>query len=133
MISQTAEYALRAMVLLTESGETPIPTDVIAKETHAPFGYLVKIMAKLSRAGLVIAQRGRHGGFVLARSAKEISLNDILTVADPVTRDLRCPIHGDASPLYIHLRAGCERSRDYWRKVTLHRLRHRHREPLSRP
>jgi len=133
MISQTAEYALRAMVLLAEAGESPTPTDVIARETRAPFGYLVKIMAKLSRSGLVTAQRGRHGGFVLSRPAQEISLHDILVIADPVARDLRCPTHGDGCPLYIHLRAGCERSQAYWRKVTLNRLRHRRRDRLSRP
>lgn len=134
MISQTAEYALRAMVYLAGVDNVPTPTDIIAHNTHAPFGYLVKIMARLSRAGLVTAQRGRNGGFVLGRSAHEISMHDILSVADASHRPLCAPENDDDCPLYRHLRAGCHKSLDYWRTIPLTRLvRRKPRKPLPVP
>jgi Rrf2 family protein len=134
MISQTAEYALRAMVYLTEVEVNPTPTDVIARNTHAPFGYLVKIMARLSRAGLVTAQRGRNGGFVLGRPAHEISMFDVLEVADSHTRELKCPANDETCLLYLHLRGGCQKSLDYWQSTPLSMLTHPHQpHPLPPP
>ena len=57
MITQTAEYALRAMVYLADQ-EEPRTTNAIAEKTQVPAGYLAKVMQVLSKAGLVHAQRG---------------------------------------------------------------------------
>jgi len=80
----------------------------IAQNTRIPLDYLAKILNSLSRAGLVSAQRGRHGGFQAARPAAEISVLDVVAAVDPVRRIFTCPLglteHGtDLCPLHRKL------------------------------
>jgi Rrf2 family protein len=96
MISQTAEYCLRAVLCLATSGAEPRTTLQIARLTGIPPGYLCKILRSLSRAGLVSAQRGLNGGFVLQRDPASLTLLEVVRVADPSRRITECPlgIHG---------------------------------------
>ena len=71
MISQTVEYALRAVVYLADQGEAARTTQQIAEATRVPPAYLSKVMQGLSRGKLVHSQRGLHGGFTLAREPKD--------------------------------------------------------------
>ena len=61
MISRTAEYALRAVVVLGSSPGGPLTTHQIAEQTRVPSGYLSKVLQALGRAGLVEAERGLRG------------------------------------------------------------------------
>ncbi len=123
MITQTAEYALRAMVCLAEAGDEPQTTHSIAEKSRAPFGYLVKIMSSLCRQGLVVGRRGRHGGFVLARPASAISMYEVMLAASPTpSRKDTVPSPEDTSVLAHHLHLGCQRGRDHWNAIPLSRL-----------
>ena len=64
MISQTAEYALRAVVFLSMNVDAAFTTQQIAVATKVPAAYLSKVMQSLVRAGLVRSQRGLGGGFI---------------------------------------------------------------------
>src|SRR5512135_449190 len=92
MISRTAEYALRAVVTLGSNPEGPQTTQQIAKRTRVPAGYLAKVLQALSRAGLVEAQRGLNGGFVLSRPLEELTILDIINAVDPLKRTEHCPL-----------------------------------------
>jgi Rrf2 family protein len=92
MFSQTAEYALRAIVALAEDVKVPWTAQAIATKTLVPQDYLIKVLQPLSRAGLVVAQRGRGGGFLLTRPAGEISVLDVITAVDPLRRITHCPL-----------------------------------------
>ena len=95
MISQTAEYALRAIVFLAEQEAAQTNAD-IAEVTQIPVGYLAKVMQKLSRAKIVHAQRGPRGGFVLAHETNSLTVLSIINAVDPVRRFHECPLglHG---------------------------------------
>ena len=92
MISQTVEYALRAMVVLAQNPDSPQTAQSIAATAKLPTDYLLKVMQALGRAGLVNAQRGKHGGFTLAREADAITILDVLNSVDPIQRIHRCPL-----------------------------------------
>lgn len=92
MVSQTAEYALRAVVALAGRPETSLTTQQIAEATKVPAGYLSKVMQALGRAGLVTSQRGLHGGFLLTRPLEKISVLDVIGAVDPIKRIERCPL-----------------------------------------
>ena len=54
MLSQTSEYALRAVVWLADSpGSKPVGVQPIAAGTQVPASYLPKVLQGLTRAGLV--------------------------------------------------------------------------------
>ena len=107
MFSQTAEYALRAVIFLASNQDTPRTTLEIAQATKVPMGYLSKVMQGLGRQGLVQSQRGLHGGFTLARPATELTVLDILQAVDPIQRIKSCPLgikgHINLCPLHRRL------------------------------
>jgi Rrf2 family protein len=91
MITQTAEYALRAIVYLAGQ-DVPRTTAQIAETTRVPAGYLAKVMQGLSRAGLVNSQRGLKGGFTLAHEPQELSILAVVNAVDPIQRFAECPL-----------------------------------------
>ena len=84
MLSQTAEYALRAAVLLAQSpAGASASVGELAEALELPQNYLSKTLNTLARTGVLVSTRGKRGGFRLARPAGEISLLDIV---DPFDR-----------------------------------------------
>lgn len=116
MISQTSEYALRAIVHLAARPEIgPASAQEISEATRVPVGYLQKILRTLSRHGIVTAQRGSGGGFSLAKVPTAISVLDILRASDtPIARIERCPLgipgHSRLCPLHHMLDAEIART-----------------------
>jgi Rrf2 family nitric oxide-sensitive transcriptional repressor len=92
VFSQTAEYALRAIVWLAAHREAAHTTRQIARGTKVPADYLSKVLQSLGRAGYVSSQRGLHGGFVLAVEPRELSILDVINVVDPLQRIRECPL-----------------------------------------
>ena len=126
MISQTAEYALRAVTFLADHGEAQT-AQAIAKGTRVPVGYLAKILQGLVRSGLVSSQRGLYGGFVLARAPKELSIHDVVQAVAPITRIERCPLgiegHGtNLCPLHRSLDNAMATVEQSFRRLTVHTL-----------
>ena len=91
MISQTAEYALRAIVFLAGQDE-PQTTQQIAEVTRVPAGYLSKVLQNLAREGLVHSQRGLHGGFTLTKPPKRLTVWEVIDAVDPIQRIRSCPL-----------------------------------------
>lgn len=92
MISQAVEYSLRAMVLLTQGATQPVTVRSMAARGQIPAPYLSKLLQGLTRAGLVQSQRGVGGGYLLARTAAEITLADIVNAVEPLQRITKCPL-----------------------------------------
>lgn len=96
MISQSAEYALRALICVARSRGTPLTTQQIADHAKIPPGYLAKILQTLAKSGLVSGQRGLNGGFVLTADPETLTLLDVVRLTDASRRIDTCPlgIHG---------------------------------------
>jgi Rrf2 family protein len=92
MISQTAEYALRAAVVLAGQTGRPMTTQEIARVSFVPSGYLSKVLQAMGRAGLVEARRGLRGGYVLSRPLNELTVYDVVNAVDPLKRIVHCPL-----------------------------------------
>ncbi len=90
-LSQTAEYALRAMAwLATASPEVPVRARDLSAATGIPPQYLSKILRRLVLAGLLESQKGRGGGFTLAHAPEEIRFVDVLGAVDAYPAPGRC-------------------------------------------
>ena len=90
MISITAEYALRAAVVLAKS-DKPMKTKDVAEISQVPREYLAKIVQLLARGNVVESKKGRGGGITLAKAAHEINLYDVIQVVDPIRHYEQCP------------------------------------------
>ncbi len=92
MISQTAEYALRAVVLLGSQSGRPVTTKEVARASQVPAGYLSKVLQSLGRSGLVESRRGLGGGYVLSRPLDQLTVYDVVQAVDPLKRIHHCPL-----------------------------------------
>jgi Rrf2 family protein len=82
-MSAKAEYAVRAMIeLATEEPGVLVTTDTLATAQGIPPQFLVDILTALRNDRLVRSQRGRDGGYELARPAAQISIADVLRCID---------------------------------------------------
>lgn len=113
MISLTAQYALRAMVLIAqEESEGPVLASRIARSEKVPRQYLSVILRQAVRSGLLNSTRGRGGGFVLKRPASDISLAQIVSPFDRQTSQGGCPFGmarcSDEHPCPVH---------DHWKPI----------------
>ena len=92
LLSDAAEYALRAVVWLAQQPGDTFKLREIAEGTRATPGYLIKVLQSLARAGVLSAQRGINGGFTLIRDARELSVLDLIDAVDPIERIRACPL-----------------------------------------
>jgi len=139
MISQTAEYALRAIVYLADQASQPRTVLQIAEATQVPAGYLAKVMQGLSRAKLVKSQRGLNGGFTLELDPRELSVLEVVNAVDPIRRYPVCPLgiahHGrQLCPLHQRLDDAAQTVEDAFRNTMVAELLAvpRARKPLCR-
>lgn len=92
MLSQTAEYALRALACLALEEPALLSAGELAERTQAPADYLAKVLQQLAASGLIQGKRGVGGGYRLARPAAEIRLLDAVNAVTPLQRIERCPL-----------------------------------------
>ncbi len=80
LLSQTSEYALRAMsfIALKEGEAQALRAKDIGAAIAIPTHYLSKVLRRLVAAELLKAVKGHNGGFALARAAKKIKIVDVL-------------------------------------------------------
>ena len=89
MLTQTAKYAIRALVYLAQQDSDMFcQTREIAQTINVPPNYLGKTLQKLSHARVLDSQKGLHGGFRTARSAHRISLYEIMIAVEAIPRDM---------------------------------------------
>ena len=90
-VSQKCQYALRAVFELGKrpAGE-PVTIGIIAKAQAIPARFLESILLQLRQGGFVESRRGAHGGYILARSAKELSVGEIIRFIDGPVGPVKC-------------------------------------------
>lgn len=82
-MSAKAEYAVRAMVELAAAPRDAVVTaDELARAQSIPAPFLLDILSTLRRGGLVRSQRGRDGGYSLARHGSAVSIADVMRCVD---------------------------------------------------
>ena len=92
MISQTSEYALRAVVCLAQNPGKPVTTAEMAKMTKVPEHYLSKVMLALAKHEVVFSKKGLHGGYVLAHEPENLPLLNVINAVDPIKPIKSCPL-----------------------------------------
>ncbi|MBL0173172.1 MAG: Rrf2 family transcriptional regulator [Gemmatimonadaceae bacterium] len=107
-LNSTAQNALRAVLYIAEHGaEVPVRVDDVAASLACPRNYLSKTMHALTRAGVLRSVRGRHGGFQLVDSPRELVLSRVVGPFQPAG-ERRCLLGratcGDAHPCLAHHR-----------------------------
>ncbi len=91
----------------------------VAEATGIPLPTVAKVASLLSRAGLLISQRGAGGGFQLARAAHAISIAEVIEAVDGPIALTQCVEHESG-----HMNGDCAHSsmcnmRPHWQIINL--------------
>ncbi|HZZ82162.1 MAG TPA: Rrf2 family transcriptional regulator [Gemmataceae bacterium] len=126
MIPKTAEYALRAVVVLAREPQRAYAADQIAEATRVPRRYAHKVLQALVRAELVRSQSGPGGGYALVRPPEELSILDVVSAVEPIPRIRHCPLglksHTSLCPLHHELDEACAATERAFARVTIAQL-----------
>lgn len=129
-VGSRADYGLRAVVYLASlpDQDAPQQISVIAKRQQIPEDYLRQLLTQLRAAGIVRSVRGPHGGYMLARDAKSITMGEVIEVLEGPPERMRCN-HMDCGDPRCQLLGGCE-IRSRWGKAVAAMTRVLHDTPL---
>ena len=135
-LTQTAQYAVRALLLIASRTPTSVRVGEIATSIAAPLNYLSKILHQLVRAELLVSSRGPTGGYRLAVPEASITLRRVASVYSAPTsghcllRQRRCGADGrcEAHERWITLVRPMEA---FFDSTTLADLRHDPRPPID--
>jgi Rrf2 family protein len=123
MIPKTAEYALRAVVVLARDPQGACSAEQIAAATRVPRRYAHRVLQALVRAGLVRSQSGPGGGYALVRPPEKLSLLDVVSAVEPIPRIRSCPLglkdHTTLCPLHRELDEACAVTERAFARVTI--------------
>lgn len=78
-LNQETDYALRLVYAFSrlEPGAYLTAREISDNET-IPYRFLLRVMKKLKRAGIIASRQGVDGGYRLAKSPEEINLKDVI-------------------------------------------------------
>ncbi len=78
-LSSQEEIGLRCLLELARRPDGASTIQEVARAEGLSVAYVAKILGVLKRAGLVVAHRGRDGGYALVRPPEEIDLAQAFT------------------------------------------------------
>lgn len=91
MVSTKGRYALRVMLdLAQQDRDAYISLKSISDRQRISMKYLEAIVAMLNKAGLLKSQRGKEGGYRLARLPKEYPIGEILKLTEGTLAPVAC-------------------------------------------
>jgi Rrf2 family transcriptional regulator, iron-sulfur cluster assembly transcription factor len=108
-INTKIRYGLRTMIEIAYSGKVNgvLQKDIASKQ-EISLKYLDSIISSLKLKGLIVSQKGKGSGYMLARPAEEITMLDIYTAFDPIVV-IECINNREICDLSQHCMAQC-----YW-------------------
>ena len=77
-LTTSVEYGIHSLLWLSCSNDAPLSSRELAQFQGISPTFVAKIFPKLEKAGIVSASEGVRGGYVLARSPKDISILEIV-------------------------------------------------------
>ena len=95
-LTAKSRYAVTAMLdLSAQKEEKPVSLADISRRQEISLSYLEQLFVKLRKNGLVRSIKGPGGGYLLARSADEVTVADIVDSVDENVDVTRCSGKGN--------------------------------------
>lgn len=112
-LTSKSRYAFKIMIdLAVRSADAQAERGAVVAQHGIPATYMDQILLKLRNAGLVLSNRGRKGGYKLARTPEAISVFDIVVAVEEALEPVQCLV---ATDLCEHQQS-CV-SKDAWHHV----------------
>ena len=81
LLTRASEYALLSLDVIRKS-DTPMGAEQLATNLCIPKSFLAKILQSLAKQGILESRKGAHGGFILEKKIKDISVRDVIIAAE---------------------------------------------------
>ncbi|MBL8858897.1 MAG: Rrf2 family transcriptional regulator [Planctomycetes bacterium] len=131
MLSRSSEYAIRALTYLAQRPQVQLHlAREMAEQLHLPAPFLGKVLQPLVTKGLIRSQRGRSGGFSLAKPPAQIRLLDIVEAEEGLASENKCLLgqldcsDANACPMHEYWQRAANEFRDRLTRTTLADLLH---------
>jgi Rrf2 family nitric oxide-sensitive transcriptional repressor len=83
-LGKQTQYAMVALLHLGKiAPNTRVSTRELSERYAIPEPHLGKVLQKLSRAGLLQAEKGSQGGYELGQELSQLTLGDVMRAVDP--------------------------------------------------
>ena len=89
-LTRHTDYALRVLIHLAATPSARATIAEIADAYGLSRNHLMKVVHSLAQGGFIATQRGRGGGFTLARTPQEISIGAVIRHSEPDMRMADC-------------------------------------------
>lgn len=92
-LSKKGEYALRSLIILGIAAEMDrklVQVTELAESEQLPVKFLEQILHLLKEAKIVDSQRGKFGGYRLARPARKITIGEVVRLIDGPLAPIGC-------------------------------------------
>jgi len=109
-LSKKGEYALRALIdlgIAAMVGRQIVRVSEIAQKEKIPIKFLERVMQQLREAGFVESERGKFGGYRLARPARQIVIGQIVRLIDGPLAPIGCVSQSAYTPCSCPDEAHC--------------------------
>jgi Rrf2 family protein len=91
VISKKTKYGLQALLLLArEYGQGPLLISELAEREGIPKKFLEYILLQLKNAGVLQSQKGKGGGYALAKAPAEISVGQAVRILEGPLAPVPC-------------------------------------------
>lgn len=94
-LSKLADYGIVIMHCLGTQPEKVLSATDVAQQVHLAIPTVSKLLKLLSEAKLVRSIRGSTGGYQIAKSAKEISIAELITAVEGQPALTECAQEGE--------------------------------------
>jgi Rrf2 family protein len=97
-LTKKGEYALRSMIQLGIAralGKTLVPVSELAGTNRLPLKFIERILLELRQAGYIETQRGKLGGYSIAKPMDEIKMGELVRLIDGRLAPIACASETD--------------------------------------
>lgn len=88
-LTKTVDYGLRLILFLGQQDQK-MAMPKLSETLGIPYNNLIKIVSKLSKAGLISTSQGKFGGIELAKPASELNILSVIEAIDGPITLLQC-------------------------------------------
>ncbi|MBC7420894.1 MAG: Rrf2 family transcriptional regulator [Bdellovibrio sp.] len=130
-MNKKMEYALMALRMMSQRPPGALTTaKEVSDQMHLPFDVTARVLQALSSRGLLKAEYGAGGGYLLARPLSEVSVHDLTEMLEGHTSLTKCLGSDEACDIsetcniVSPILALNNKVQEFYKSVSLHEVLH---------
>lgn len=89
-MNRKLEYALMVLKLMSQNETKQISAKEVSQQLGTPYDVTARVMQTLSGGGLLKAEYGSTGGYLLAQNLQNVSMSKLIDIIEGPTEIARC-------------------------------------------